>query len=271
MDEELKPIKIPDKLEDLILLESVDLARKKMDTYTFNNIPVPRVSNILKECISKEFLMNWAAKLGKQYYYEKVKATSIGTYVHEMIEYYMLNGTDLDIWYKIADPYKRYVATAYNNFKDWYNNLISRGYTIKVIATEVSFGCPYYGGTIDLIAEINGATYIIDYKTSKQISFEYIIQTCAYKWAADNGYVKGVNHIDGIGIIRVDKEKVKYEDLFLNEFIAEQKRIIDWYTTGFGSLLYSYYNIINMKQLFTDYKKEYNFISTIGEIYDEKK
>ena len=50
------------------------------------------------------------------------------------------------------------------------------------------------------------AIYIIDFKTSKQISYEYIIQTCAYMWLINNGFFPEISHIDGVGIIRVDKE-----------------------------------------------------------------
>ena len=78
------------ELQDVFLLDGVDEARGKMDTYTFNNIPVPRVSNILKECIGKEYLMMWAAKLGKQQFaIERIKATTIGSRVHDMIENYL--------------------------------------------------------------------------------------------------------------------------------------------------------------------------------------
>ena len=76
-------------------------------------------------------------------------------------------------------------------------------------------------------------------------------------WVVNNGYCSGLPHIDGIGIIRVDKEEKKFEDLFLNEHIPSQKEIIDQYQNGFGYLLGSFYHNINMKMLFSSYKKEY--------------
>lgn len=182
-----------------------------------------------------------------------------------MIENYLLTGNDLNLSYKIVPNYIKSVNIAYNNFKLWVDNINNLGYKIeKILATEQEVTCPYYGGTIDCIMEINGATYIIDFKTSKQISYEYIIQTCAYMWLINNGFFPEISHIDGIGIIRVDKEKEgKFEDLFLNEHIPYQKEIIDQYIRGFGSLLNSYYNNINMKILFSNYKKSYNFEETI--------
>ena len=74
-------------------------------------------------------------------------------------------------------------------------------------------------------------------------------------------YWEDITHVDGIGIIRIDKEKEKFEDLFLNIHIPDQKIIIDHFISGFGSLLMSYYHNINMKYLFSTYKKQYNLIT----------
>lgn len=257
--DELSCIQIPDTLKDIFLLDSVEEYRKNFDVYNYNGLPVPRVSTILKECIAKEFLILWAAKLGKQQYaIEKNKATTIGSRVHEMVEHYLLTGTDLDISFKTAPSYMRMVNKSYNNFKNWLKYLNDNGYKIdKVIAIEIPVICPYYGGTIDMVATINGKNYIVDFKTSKSISYEYIIQTCAYMWAVNNGFCQDLPHIDGIGIIRIDKEKDKFEDLFLNENIPMQADILNQYFIGFGSLLSSYYNNINMKYLFSKYKSQY--------------
>lgn len=260
---------IPDNLYDLFLLDELEF--QKDSPYTYNGtVHVPRVSIILKECISKEYLINWAARIGKQQYaIEKNKATTIGTRVHEMIENYLLNGTDLDLSYKTVPSYMNAVNTAYNNFKNWKSYIESLGYIIEeIIAIEVSIVCPYYGGTIDCICRINGKVYIIDFKTSKKISYEYIIQTSAYMWAVNNGYAPSLPHIDGIGIIRIDKEKNKFEDLFLNESIPYQNNILKQYFVGFGSLLASYYHNLNMKHLFSQYKKQYCIEETLGGTLD---
>lgn len=261
-----KEIPIPDELYSLFLLDELDF--QKDSPYTYNGtIHVPRVSIILKECISKEYLINWAARIGKQQYtIEKNKATTIGTRVHEMIENYLLNGTDLDVSFKTAPSYMNAINTAYNNFKNWKSYIESLGYFLEeIIAIEKSIATPYYGGTIDCVCRINGKVYIIDFKTSKKISYEYIIQTSAYMWAVNNGYGDNLPHIDGIGIIRIDKEKNKFEDLFLNESIPYQYNILNQYFIGFGSLLASYYNNLNMKHWFSKYKKSYSIEETLGE------
>jgi hypothetical protein len=262
-------IELQTRLSDLFELEGIDEYRdKNFNTYYFNGVPVPRVSNIFKECIGKEYLMFWAAKLGQSEFVKaRNDATTIGSIVHEMIENLLINGTDLDMSYKLSPDQKSKVDRAYNNFKRWLDKLHSLGYNIDYIyGTEVSTVSPYYGGTIDLLARINGKNYIIDFKTSKVIAPEYIMQTCAYMWNVNNGYCSIDIHIDGIGIIRVDKEKDSFEDLFLNEYIPYQREILYKYTAGFGSLLSSYYHMINMNYILKTYKKQFKLEETLKQI-----
>lgn len=259
---ELPSIEI-DKLSDIFLLNNFDseYRENKWDTYKFNDIPVPRVSNIIKETIAKEYLVNWAAKVGyKGMTYIRNSATFIGSRVHELIEHYLTFQDDLDISYRISPRYMKKIDIAYQNFKLWVNNLENLGYKIeKIYGLEKSISCPYYGGTIDCIAKINGAVYILDWKTSKQISYEYIIQTVAYLWCINHGYVKDVPHIDGVGIVRIDKNKENtYEDLFLNFHIPYQRDILNQYINGFGFMIGSYYNNLNMKLLFDEYQEKYS-------------
>ena len=75
-------------------------------------------------------------------------------------------------------------------------------------------------------------------------------------WTINNGYTD-LPHISGIGIIRVSKESTFFEDLFLNEFIPEQNKILNDYIRGFGALLNAYYEKINMEYQFNQYKKSY--------------
>lgn len=262
-DQEKYPeIEIPDYLHDIFQLEYItdEYRNKHFSYYNYNSIGVPRVSEILQLCIAKPFLIQWAAKLGlKKYGFEKHKATTIGTIVHELIESYLLYGNfDKNIMYKCPSSMKKEVLTAFDNFKSWLNNLVNNGFFISdIIAIEKVISCPYFGGTVDCICRINGKVYLVDFKTSKRITPEYILQVTAYTWLINSGYVSNIPRIDGIGIIRVDKEeKNKFEDLFLNFNIPEQYMIIDQYTRTFGVLLQSYYYITNMEIGFSKVKKE---------------
>ena len=224
---------------------------KDYSFYTYNGIPVPRVTRVLEKTINKPWLLYWAANLGKKnMYIEKKKATTIGTYVHEMIEHFLNTGEDLEpdflnLYYQDVEA----ITIAYNNFKSWYTGLYNNGFSIKVLASELKIVCPYYGGTADLIAEIGGNTYILDWKTSKQISTEYYLQTSAYMWAINNGYCSEIKHVDGIGIVRLNKDNPGFEESFLLYNNPVHASYIDDYIRAFGSLLQSYYNLIHIDQL----------------------
>lgn len=254
-------IDIPE-LTDIFLLDCLDESyrNKYFDYYDYKGIGVPRVTRILDQCVNKEFLIQWAAKLGKQkYFYEKNKATTIGSRTHELIEEYLTTGRfNENIFYKIPPSLKKNVSIAFNNFKEWMNGLANNGFFISdIIAMEKVVTCPYFGGTVDCICRINGKVYLVDFKTSKKISPEYLLQVAAYTWIINSGYVENLPKIDGIGIIRVDKEtKGKYEDLFLNFNIPWQFDIINKFTRDFGVLLNSYYTILSMEREFIDVKKK---------------
>ena len=88
------------------------------------------------------------------------------------------------------------VYNCFENFKLWEKRLYNLGGKIdEIIGLEVPVTCPWYGGTIDCIARINGAVYIIDFKTSKQISAEYLLQVTAYMWIINNNYAPYLPHI----------------------------------------------------------------------------
>ena len=252
-------------LDQIFDLESLSLEERETafsSRYTYNGYIVPRVSEVLKNTINKEFLMNWAARLGFKYIHERDRALDIGSQVHELIENYLINGNDLPI--KKGINFSS-VDNAYYNFKCWYNRLKSLGYNIEVIAIEKELICPFYGGTADLIARINGVVYIIDFKSSSKITYDYILQTCAYRWIINNGYSDLKEYIGGIGIIRIDKKKKGvFEDLFFNSFDGYQDKIMEDFTIAFGSMLNWYYNLTNIKYLFDQYRYAYNFQNTIS-------
>lgn len=259
-------LKIP-KSDDIFGLDIIEKYRKDtFDTYYFNGLPVPRVSEIIKKCINKEYLIWWAARVGsKNMMAIQNKATYVGTLVHRKIEHYILTGEEDFKLSTFDESIIRQVNTSFKNFKLWLQRLNNAGYKLeKVVATELSVVCPYYGGTIDLIAQINGAIYIIDYKTSTKITYDYILQVCAYMWMINNGYSIKVPHVNGIGIVRIDKNKYGvHDDYFLNEFIPCQKQILDYNINAFISMVYSYYNLINAELQFDQYNERYDFFKVI--------
>lgn len=271
MDQKIFPVIPNGSLEDIFLMDNFndDNREKRFKTYSFNGMGVPRVSEILKTCISKEYLTIWASKIGfESYKEERHKALTIGSMVHKLIDNFLLySGDDTEIEFPFNIPKKYYplIMTSYNNFKAWIYHLNSLGYYIEeVVGLEIPIVCPWYGGTIDGIVKINGKYYIIDFKTSKKIIWEYIVQVCAYMWAVNNGYAQNLPHINGVGIIRVDKEKDNcFDDIFLNEDIPYQREILEQYFIGFGALLNCFYNSINMQQYYNSYHKIYDIEKVI--------
>lgn len=239
---------------------SEEYKKKHFGHYTFHGMYVPRVTHIIEATKDQTGLKYWAARVG----FEEMNRVSntamrIGEIVHNLIEHYLITKEDLDLAYKYSKPIWEAAMNSYINFKQWILFLNSHGYYVEeILAIEYPIICTLYGGTIDCVARINQKNYILDFKTSKEISYDYILQICAYYWAVNNGYAPELPHIDGIGIIRIDKYKVPcFEDLFLNEFIPYQREILEYYIKGWGTILTNYYTNIYLERLFYDYKKEY--------------
>lgn len=251
-------------LEDI--LDDFDF--ESLDTvYEYNEHKIPRVNHII-DIVSNPTLMDWKLRIGK-YKADAISksALSIGKAVHESIEKYILdkdnfNDSFIDkkcLEYKVSPAGIQKVYTCIKNFIRWKSDLESKGYNLTPIANELPLLCPWFGGTADFICSINGANYVIDFKTSKVISESYLTQTAAYRWEINNGYSSlGNIHIHGIGIIRIDKNSYTYEDLFLSDFIPEQANLLDFYTRYFGTLLDTYYSNQVAKNKCILYKEEYD-------------
>ena len=258
--------------DDILELQGIDEARaEKWDHYLYDGKGVPRVSHILAQCRDSEWLIQWAANIGRRKYdYYRDKALTIGTIVHEIIDEYLkikynvptpgfvyMNKVYEVDYTAIDDAYRESVFNCVENFKVWDRHLEEVGAHIdEIIGFEIPIQCPWYGGTIDWMVRINGAVYICDFKTSKSISPEYLMQAASYMWIVNNGYAPGLPHVDGIGIIRVEKTRRNVlNDLFVNDFIPEQHQMIEAYQRCFAAYLESFYRTINIEYL----TKNYNY------------
>jgi len=229
--------------EDVLEFEGTLEQRNKWDYYNHNGTPVPRMTHILKSVSGNDNLILYAARLGISRYNSTSEANlKIGSLTHEKIENFLINGTDIDnIPIFMNTQYKNQIETSYNNFKNWYNRVTNNGYTITIISIEEIITCPWYGGTIDCIMNISkgdySKNYIVDFKTSKRIYTEYLLQTIGYMISYNMKPDRKFD-IDGIGIIRVDKDKPIAEDFFINtetdnDAIVELQNgfynMINWY------------------------------------------
>ena len=236
------------------------LGSKLIETYyKFNDRPVPRVTHILRSTIGSEELIRWAAKVGKfKYDMIRDKAFEVGNLVHEAIDDYLSGKMNFFETIEVKSDNQSSIdkaQRAVKNFLCWEASINSRGYMVEdIIGIEVPVITPWYGGTIDAILKINGANYIVDFKTSNAINFEYPLQVCAYMYGLDNGFCDIKIPIHGIGIIRVSKYRNEFEDYFLNKHIPTQADHINQYTNCFLQLVNAYYYQNNCRVLTSDYK-----------------
>lgn len=210
--------------------------KMKEEKYYYNGVPVPRVTEIISKMISEEYLLYWSNSLGfKGQGYKKTvdAAANIGSVSHDLISRFLKGET-----FTSTD-------VPYLGFRKWWLD-ISANNTVKVIGSEVSLTCPYYGGTYDLLVEINGLLYLVDFKTSNHVSYKYYLQLAAYRDMLEfNGY-----KLAGCIILQLDKKKIGYTEYPLIFSKPEHLNFINKCFSTFLSLVYGYYNISQCEAMY---------------------
>lgn len=266
-------IKLPNRLLQLVdSLPYIDDKYRKdnWDHYKYNGVlGVPRVSSILEAGMgNKPHLMNWAASLGSVNAYNEAKfqALDTGSLVHNMIEDYLIDGYTRDNYKLTKFTNEMQAQTAYWNYREFERDLMKNGYSIDSLMLELECVGPLYGGTIDFVANINNMqtldskTYILDFKSSNQITPEYLLQTMLY--TLNINYLKSMKDpffsqlsIQGIGIIRIDKNKKgKYQYLLVDFDI--DKEFAENIANSAIQLVEWYYTLMNYKASFKDNSKK---------------
>lgn len=221
------------------LLQEVNEIQLREKKYFYNGIAVPRVTDIISKMISEEYLLYWANSLGfKHQSYKKTvdEAARLGSEAHDLINKFILgenfNSNNIP----------------YLSFRKWWTD-INSNCTVKIIGTEQSITCQYFGGTYDLLIEVNDKLYLVDFKTSNHISYKHFIQLSAYKYMLEQqGYI-----IDGCIILQLDKKEILYNEYSIicwNNI--EHKNFIDDCQNTFFSLVYAYYNIFNCQNIYNE-------------------
>lgn len=229
-------------LEELAPLTIIDYDKGK---YYYKGLPVPRVTEVLSSMLHEDFLMSWSNRLGlfKRVKYEDElnKAATIGTYAHEFIDQYiktnMFNSEDFRLEIKNNIIYNS-VYNSVCSFIQWYED-ISKCNKIEIVGQEQQLSCPWFGGTYDLLINIDGKIYLTDFKTSNHISYKYFLQLAAYRYMIRESL--GID-IDGCIILQVDKKCVHYEEYVLNFTVKEHLDFIQQCEITFFSLIYGYIN-----------------------------
>lgn len=214
--------------------------------YSYNGLRVPRVTKILSSCMHNDSLMYWANHLGfkKQSYKETLdRAAEYGTIVHESLEKY-IKGEDLDIDVPLHPIH---------GFEKWWKELTSSN-QVKVLGQEFSLTCPWYGGTYDMLLEINGQPWLVDFKTSNHIRVNYCLQLAAYRNMLRFNNI--VSDIAGIIILRLHKDKPEYEEFVLDLIDPKQRAFMDQCSATFNAMAYQYWNMIDINNQFERFHRE---------------
>ena len=229
-----------------ILAESVDMSSEESDYY-FNGRKVPRVTKIIQRCNHNDGLMHWANSLGFRHQsYGKTlnEAATIGTQCHNNIDLFLANKSHQ------PDNLMPEVRNAYNSFLKWYSD-INKSASVEVLYREKQMICNIFGGTLDGLYRINGKNYIIDYKTSNHITYNYCLQIAAYIYMAEASYLK---QIDGCIILQLSKLTTGYNEYYLDFSKTQDREFMCNCQSAFLAMTYWYYYLRKVEQGFKDIK-----------------
>lgn len=118
------------------------------------------------------------------------KACDTGTMVHGAIETILKGGREPEA----PSPEALSALVAFYEWRD--------AHALTPIETEVTVYGNGYAGTADLVAILDGKTYLVDFKTSTGVWPENYLQVAAYRAAWNRTHER---QIEGHGVLRLDK------------------------------------------------------------------
>lgn len=145
--------------------------------YRRNGEYYPSITYVLSYYPKGKFFEDWLKKVGYASEHIVKRAGEEGTLVHDMIELY-LNGEELNFLSPTGNPqYDPNVWQMFLRFVDFWEE-----YKPTLIEAEVHLFSDEYkvAGTCDMVCEINGEIWIIDFKTSNHLQTTYDLQTAIY-------------------------------------------------------------------------------------------
>jgi len=145
--------------------------------YQRNGAYYPSITHVLGTYPKGKFFEDWLKKVGYSADYIVKKSAEEGTQVHEMIESY-LGGEELNFLNDYGYPqFTPKVWQMFLKFVDWWEE-----YNPTLLKAEVNLFSDELkvAGTCDLVCEIGGEIWIIDFKTSNHLQTTYELQTAIY-------------------------------------------------------------------------------------------
>lgn len=226
----LKPELLLNDLEPL----SIPNAR-----YTYKNRGVPSVTELLS-FVDNQGLIDWANMIGRKGINNQhilKKAAEFGTNTHTAIENYL----------KKQDTFTD--NSSFKAFLKWWKSLINEN-KVEILGQEEPLISPYYAGTYDLLLNINGDPYLVDFKTSNHIGYKYFLQIAAYRYLL---YTQKNINIRGCIVLQLGKgPKPKFNDFVLRFDEPFHYEFIECCLRAFMGIVYTYHNIESSKKQFDE-------------------
>ena len=200
--------------------------------YKIDGLELPTVTTIISNCSDKSgALTQWAANMcvewikqncqfleprndvwivaednlnDARFNFRNVSQTAldIGSAVHQSIEDYLMTGKDPQ---KTKEDDR--ILAGFVAFLEWMDEN-----HVEVIGVEETVRGDFWAGTLDLLCNLNGVVYVIDFKTSKAIyPADMGPQIAAYRSAYDRDEFMTIADVEGSAIIRLDKETGEFE------------------------------------------------------------
>lgn len=213
--------------------------QNKNSSYYYENKRVPRVTEIITKMIEEKSIILWANSLGfegRDYIKVLDYYADLGTRTHNGIECF-LRGEEIPQ----ETPYYPYTS-----FVNWWTEF-NRVHKTKIMFIEEPLVSPYCGGTLDFLLNVDDLVYLIDFKTSRYVTYKYFLQLAAYRMMLrENKDIK----VDYVMILQIAKDKVKYTEYPYNLTNIENAKIMDIYERTFMSLVYAYDHILFLEEQF---------------------
>lgn len=175
--------------------------------YFYDGIKCPSVTTVIKELgWNREALMNWQNRLWEKGIDPRSvskEACDVGTVTHQMIECLIYNQDAYTPPEGVGDDIVIQAVGGLKDYKSWAEekHIIYLESELKMVSGQLAVA-----GTCDGIIEIDGKTVLIDFKTSKTINKEHIVQLAAYRAMAEE---TTDYKIDECMLIHIDKGEIE--------------------------------------------------------------
>lgn len=169
------------------------------------------------------------ANLPPNRFREVESAGDIGTYAHALFEWHLHSkigpepdpGTILQPAYLTSDNIER----GHNAYRQAVNWLDQTGLFVVSLEQHLVSERYRYGGTPDGITERNDKLGLADWKTSRRLYANYLLQTAGYWILWEENHPKQPIE-DGVHIVRFSKEKGDFFHYHFDELDSEKQQFL---------------------------------------------